>query len=74
MRAHLVEKDERPDHALLRRRQGTTYFKVVAEVTRARDDNNFQGALVGFHMQLTFVFFSIVDEGQIYRSSFWPAA
>ena len=45
MRAHLVEKDEGPDHALLPRGQGAPHFEVVAQVGRARHHHDFQCAV-----------------------------
>src|SRR5664279_460307 len=35
-RAEMIEKDERPDHARTRRRQGAPHVKTIAEIDRAR--------------------------------------
>jgi hypothetical protein len=42
-RAHLVEEDEGPDHAPLRRGQHPPHLEAVAEIAGARDDHRVEG-------------------------------
>ncbi|GGE78027.1 hypothetical protein GCM10008020_23450 [Massilia psychrophila] len=45
MRPHLVEKDERPDHAPLLARQGAPHDELIAQIMGARHDDDLQGGI-----------------------------